>query len=898
MMNPSPNKIEKKLLGLAAVFLLLNALILSLSPAGQARSWDVRYRWEHWLGWLLWLGIFALLHGQLSRRLPDRDPYLLPIAALLSGWGLLVIWRLSPDFGLRQSVWLLVSGVVLALGLRLPADLSFLRRYKYVWLTCGLLLTAATLIFGTNPMGPGPRLWLGCCGLYLQPSEPLKQLLVIYLAAYLADRQGRLALQQRLTPDSPAAQLLSRMVALVPLLAPTLIMTGLALLLLIVQRDLGTASIFLFLYGVIVYAATREVMILLVGALVIVLAGLAGYVLFDVVRLRVDAWLNPWLDPSGRSYQIVQSLLAVANGGLLGRGPGLGYPYLVPVAQSDFIFAAIAEEYGLAGALGLLLLIGLLLSRGLRAAIYAGDYYRRYLATGLIAHLTAQSVLIIGGNLRLLPLTGVTLPFVSYGGSSLLVSFLALLFLLRLSEPSGSRPVIALFPYRQIGNVLLLGLAAAGLAVGWWAFWRGPELLTRTDNPRRALSDLLVRRGSILDRNNLPLAWTTGQPGSFARTYISLPLGPVIGYTHPVYGQSGLEASLDDYLRGLQGNPDLLLWWHHLLYGQPPTGLDVRLSLDLKLQRLAADLLQPYRGAIVLMNARTGEILLMASSPGFDANTLDQTWPDLIADAQSPLLNRAALGLYPVGSALGPLLLSAVPGLINPFEPAVRTGYSLDGQPWLCALDFNVGRASWGAVIAAGCPGACAEIGSIIGGQNLLSLYTDLGLYTPPPSHLPAVASSRPQAYSEAGRAALGLPDPQTGEVLLISPLQAARAAAVLSSNGILPVPRLATAVNTPRSGWVILPSLDEPKQIFVPEAVQATASALAETSPLPANALPIWQSVAVVENPQNAYTWYLAGTLPSWQGAPLSIAVLLETNSPVQALAIGQAVLTAVIAP
>ena len=350
---------ERRLLTLAGAFLGIYAIALTLSNAVRLRSWQVEYRWYHWLGYALWVGLIWLIHRQLSHRLPERDPILFPIAALLTGWGLLSIWRLSAGLGLRQSAWLLVSGLVIILALRfnsLPPGgriLIYLRKFKYIWLTSGLLLTAATLILGTNPMGGGPRLWLGCCGFYFQPSELLKLLLIIYLAAYLADRQ--------VSPNPPSR--------LLPLLTPTLIMTSLALLLLIFQRDLGTAALFLVLYAIIVYAGTGDFRVLIFSFVMLILAVVVGYVLFDVVKLRVDAWINPWLDPSGRSYQIVQSLLAVANGGLIGRGPGMGSPSLVPIAQSDFIFAAISEETGLLGALAILGLLALFVNRSIRLAI-------------------------------------------------------------------------------------------------------------------------------------------------------------------------------------------------------------------------------------------------------------------------------------------------------------------------------------------------------------------------------------------------------------------------------------------------------------------------------------------------------------------------------------------------
>ena len=639
---PTSQQIQTRLLVLAGIFLFLYSLILMLAPAARARSWAVEYNWKQWAGFAAWVLTFSLLHVFTRRRLPDADPYLLPLAALLTGWGILTIYRLIPAFGLRQSLWLMIAGVIFLVGLRFSPELRFLRRYKYVWLTGGLLLTALTLLFGTDPGGGHERAWLGCCGIYLQPSEPLKLLLIIYLAAYLADR-----LPLSLRP--------------LPLLAPTVIVMGVALLLLAVQRDLGTTFIFIFLYTIVLYAASGKKRILLISLLGLAIAGAAGYLLFDVVRLRVDAWINPWLDPSGRSFQIVQSLMAVANGGTSGRGPGLGSPSLVPVAISDFIFTSIAEETGLVGTLGLLAIIGFLVARGLRAAMRASDSFRRILAAGLSVYIGAQSILIIGGNIRLLPLTGVTLPFVSYGGSSLLTSMLALLILLFVSAQPEDEPAPLASPQPYLVLTALIGLGLAALAVtnAWWAVWRGPDLLTRTDNARRSISDRYVRRGSLLDRENTPINITEGSSGNYSRVYLYPPLGSMVGYTQPVYGQAGLEASLDPYLRGLDGNPASSIWWDHLVYGQPPPGLDIRLSIDLGLQERADSLLGNHAGAIVLLNASSGEILAMASHPTFDPNTLEQNADTLLTDPQGPLLDRAAQSLYSTGKALQPFLQAA-----------------------------------------------------------------------------------------------------------------------------------------------------------------------------------------------------------------------------------------------
>jgi len=659
------DSIQASLLILAGLFLVFYSAALTISPAIWLRSSNGPFRWDHWIGVLVWAAVFFLAHRQSIQRLPGRDPFLLPAAALLIGWGLLTIWSILPGFGLRQSIWLLVSAAVLILGFRLPANLRFLRRYKYVWLTGSLLLTALTLFLGVNPLGYGPRMWLGLFGVYFQPSEPLKLLLIAYLAAYMADRQVLLGAAG---DDGPnwAAHLL-------PLVAPTLVMVALAIALLGIQRDLGTASILLFLYAVIVYVSSQRLRVLLFAGLGLLLAAGIGALAFDVVAVRMQAWLNPWQDPSGRSYQIVQSIIAVANGGVIGRGPGLGSPELVPVSHSDLIFAAVAEQTGLLGQIALLSLVALIVGRGLLIVLRSPDNYRRYLAAGLTAYLAGQSLWIIGGALRLLPLTGITLPFVSYGGTSLLVSTLALLMLLIISGPS--RSPFARFPsakpYLNLAVFLGVWVALAALAAGWWALVRSPALLTRTDNPRRSVSDLYVRRGALLDRDLQPINASLGAPGEYTRQTLYPDLSNVVGYTSLTYGQSGLEASLDSILRGLEYNPLFEVWWNHLIYGQPPPGMDVRLTIDLNLQRQADALLAGKRGALVLMNARTGEILAMASHPTFDSNRLDEDWSALIQDPASPLLNRATLGRYPVGGMDG-LIPGRIAGLgISP-TPSIR----------------------------------------------------------------------------------------------------------------------------------------------------------------------------------------------------------------------------------
>jgi len=406
------------LLALAGAFLAVNALALWIvRPASGWRPWA-------YLG--VWAVCAAAGHRWLERRLPNRDPLLFPLGLFLSGWGLLVIGRLTPAFADRQALWLLLSTAALLATAGFAHGLRWLRSYRYLILALGLGLLAATILLGRNPSGltGAPALWLGLGGLFIQPSEVLKILLVAFLASYLAEQFPALR-----APLPETRRMFSPRVA-----GPVLLMWGLSVVILVWQRDLGTAGLFFIVFLLLLYTASGSLWILAGGALLGLAAVLAAYSLFAVVELRVDIWLNPWAEAEGRAYQIVQSLQAFAAGGVFGQGIGQGTPGYVPVVHSDFVFAAVAEEWGLLGVGALICAAAALSLRGLRAALrYPLRSFRSLLAVGLGLLLAVQSLMIMGGVLKLLPLTGMTLPFFSYGGSSLLVSFVALGLLIRLS---------------------------------------------------------------------------------------------------------------------------------------------------------------------------------------------------------------------------------------------------------------------------------------------------------------------------------------------------------------------------------------------------------------------------------------------------------------------------------
>ena len=377
----------------------------------------------------------------LRRWRPNHDHLLVPLMGVLCGLGLVEVARLAPSiagggqaeatwlapstFLFRQMIWLAL-GTLALLGVALvPRDLRWLRRYRYTWLFVGLALLAMTLVVGVNPSGFGSRLWLGFGGVYFQPSELLKLLLVVFLASYLEDRREVLLQVEarigRWQVPHPAY------------LGPMLLMWGFSMVLLVWQRDLGAALLFFGVFLAMLYVATGRGRYVLTGLALLVVATIVGYRLFDHVALRVDAWWSPWKEASGRSFQIVQSLLAFASVGVLGQGLGQGLPNAIPVVHTDFVFAAIGEEYGLVGGVAVISIFALLVSRAFRIALQARRPFDQLLAAGIGALFGMQSLVIMAGTLKLLPLTGVTLPFVSYGGSSLLTSMIMIGLLIHVS---------------------------------------------------------------------------------------------------------------------------------------------------------------------------------------------------------------------------------------------------------------------------------------------------------------------------------------------------------------------------------------------------------------------------------------------------------------------------------
>lgn len=837
----------------------MGAVILTFATAVRLHTWQAPLRWEQWIGFGVWLLGYIVLYLQANKHLPDRDPYLLPIFSLLNGLGLLMIYRLDPAYGFRQTIWMTIAILGMLIALRLPNLLATLRRYKYVWLISGMLLTLLTFIVGVYPGGEGPALWLNLGTFYLQPSEVLKFLLVVFLAAYLADSfQVRLKLLQLLTP--------------------TLVLIGSAIMILVAQRDLGTASLFILLYTIVVYLASGKRRVLLISFLLVVTALIAGYLVFDVIQLRVEAWLNPWLDARSRSYQIVQSLIAVANGGIFGRGLGLGSPGVVPVANSDFIFPAILEEFGIAGGLLVISMFAILTVRGFTIALHAPNQYQRLLAAGLSAYFAGQSILIMGGTIRLLPLTGVTLPFISYGGTSLVVSLAAGLLLLMISNQAEDHhaSIERTTPYLLVSGAILVGYVAIALLISYWGFFRSDSLLARPDNPRRAISDRYVYRGNILDRNNSLLTSNVGKSGEMVRAINYPNLSSVIGYSNPNYGQAGIEYKMDGVLRGITNNNPIQIALTRLFYGQDPAGFDLRLSLDLSLQQASDLLLSGHTGAIVMLNATSGEILSMSTSPTFNANQLDDRWSEWMQDTSAPLLNRATQALYPPGTTTGGVVLARFLSQYSPSATIPITEWNTDpASANFCALQPEKDT-SWGELISSGCIRALATINRSSTISDTLELYGASGLFQP--QQLPLEVSQAVQVQDVENYTTLY--SGTTG--ILVSPVQVAVAASTLSNNGRVITPQIAMAYKKAEDNWSLIELGNEPA--LVPDYEAGLAVDM-----LTQGNFPGWELSSFAVHEKARIAWYVAGTPPNWLGTPVTLVVALEDGSPLEAQRIGR---------
>jgi cell division protein FtsW (lipid II flippase) len=380
--------------------LLAGAFILSLVQRGTLGPWWIEAT----------MAILAYIWVLAQPAATVRDDVLPALAVLLASFGLALVARLSPSLAQKQQNWLLLSfALVVALG---PAFTRFrgMAAYKYVWVLASLVLFVALVLFGEQINGA--RLWIRIGSLRYEPVELIKLFIVFFLAAYLAETADVIATARRVWSANARY------------LGPLFLGWFASMAILVVEHDIGMATLLLVTFATMLYVATRRIDIVFAGLAVFALTAFWAVHHYSYAASRIAAWLHPFADPYGRGYQSSQGYFALAAGGLFGTGYRLGHPQLVPDAATDYVFAAIAEEFGWIGAAAVLVVFFAIVRRILVIGIQQPDLYTKLLAVGLAATLGFQVLIIVGGVIGLFPLTGITLPFISYGGSSLVANFL------------------------------------------------------------------------------------------------------------------------------------------------------------------------------------------------------------------------------------------------------------------------------------------------------------------------------------------------------------------------------------------------------------------------------------------------------------------------------------------
>lgn len=387
------------------------------------------------------LGLLVVAHLVLRRFAPLADPTLLPVVALLNGLGYVFIARLANDIddaealpGL-QATWTAVGIVAFTATLVLVPRTKVLDKYRYLAAMVGIILLLLPLLPIIGREVNAARIWVRLGPVNFQPGEFAKLALAVFIASYLAEKRDVLRLARRrfgpfFLPEPRQ-------------LAPVAGAWGISLLVMVAEKDLGSSLLLFLVVVVMLWVATARISYVLGGMALFALGGWFASTRFGHVTDRLDVWLDPFSDPDGVGFQPVEATFALAQGGLTGTGPGRGEPYRIPEVETDFIFAAIGEELGLIGSTGVLVAFIALVASGLRIAGGTRDDFSKLLATSLAALIGLQAFIIIGGIVRVVPLTGITLPFVSYGGSSLVANYVLVALLLRISHDGALRPDLA-----------------------------------------------------------------------------------------------------------------------------------------------------------------------------------------------------------------------------------------------------------------------------------------------------------------------------------------------------------------------------------------------------------------------------------------------------------------------
>ena len=662
------------------------------------------------------IGLFAAFTAaHIAARIfaPGADPAILPVVFLLSGIGITFVTRLAPSLAMSQLIILFASIALMIITLALVKNLDIVKRYKYTFGAIGILLLILPMFIGTEIYGS--KLWIRIGSFTIQPGEFAKIFIVLFLAGYLSENRELLSISSH--------SILGFKVPRLRLLTPLFLVWGVCLLVVVFERDLGSALLFYTIFLMMLYAATGRVSYVVIGFFLLGVGAVGAYHFLSHVQVRFQVWLNPFADAQNKGYQILQSLYSLADGGLFGVGVGKGLAKLIPIVESDFIFSAIGEEMGLLGGAAVLLGFMLFAVRGLTTAARAKSDLAAFTATGLTAAISFQAFLIVGGVTKLIPLTGVTLPFMSQGGSSLLASFIIVALLMRAGDEATGRSVelagtgistalpdsavagtssskngtrfftggtgatagsharpnsrmrrrlldtpesgvlgrVALAKRLTVTVFVFTGLFAILIGnLTYVQVFQAKNIQNMSSNNHTIMRAAYVKRGSIITSDGVTLAESVqNADGTYSRSYPNGNLAAhTVGYYSTQYGSTGIEASMNETLTGSR---DYSSWKNAVnsLAGITQPGNTVKLTINSSIQQAAEQALAGKKGAIVVLDPRTGAVLAKASAPSYDNSNIDELMGENSNAAEGSLVDRTTQSLYTPGSTFKVVTLAA-----------------------------------------------------------------------------------------------------------------------------------------------------------------------------------------------------------------------------------------------
>ncbi len=818
----SRRNIELALLCIAAPLVILLFIMVALN-SGESLGWQN-------LG--VPAGMFAcfvVAHLAIRKLAPGADPAILPIAFALSGIGIAFITRLDPSLASRQIIWLFVGVIFMVITLVVLRNLDKVANYKYTLMIFGCLLLLSPLLPGIGSEQYGSRIWLSIGGFSFQPGEIAKILIVLFLASYLAQNRELLSTSTRKIGPFSLPDL--------PTLLPLLIMWAISMLIVVFEKDLGSAIVVFLVFLAMLYVASGRKLYLVVGLLFVSVGFVVCYYTFSHVQTRVDIWLNPFSDPTNKGYQLVQSLYSLADGGLFGVGIGSGMAERIPIVESDFIFACIGEEAGLLGASGLLLLYLCFAVRGMVSASRAKSDVSSFIAVGATAIIVVQAFIIVGGVTGLIPLTGLTLPFVSQGGSSLLASFIIVGLLLRCGDEGvGNKAelISATTQFATIGGkhsqaldadvtgvlgrvslgkritavmvVFALMMAALIANLTMLMVVNASYYQNMSGNNHTLAKESKTERGTISTEDGVVLAKSVLQTdGTYERVYPAGTLAShVVGYASQTYGTAGIEASCNDTLKGERNFSS----WMDVINnatGNTTAGNDVKLTINSKIQKAAEKALKGYKGACVVLDPETGAVLAMASSPTYSNSDVESLLSG--SDSESSLYNRATQALYAPGSTF------KIVSLATAFENNTADEDTKYDSPATISIGnadvTNMHKRSYGEITLARATELSSntvfgQLGAKIGPQKLVEGSEAFGFNDSLDFDLPLAKSLMPDASEmtewETAWAACGMPvgEHTSAAGPQATVLQMAMVGSAIANDGVIQEPHLVDSVYSP----------------------------------------------------------------------------------------------------